>query len=71
MAVSTQEVIIVNPAATSVVTVSGTAVGPQGTPGATGSAGVIITTSAPINTSIIWADPNDTTYTTLVDGGSA
>jgi len=41
MAVSTQEVIVVNPAATSVVVVSGTAVGPQGTIGATGPQGTI------------------------------
>ena len=67
MAVSTQEVIVVNPAATSVVTVSGTAVGPQGP---VGPPGVVISTTAP-STSVVWADPNDTTYTTLVDGGSA
>jgi len=39
MAVSTQEVIVVNPAATSVVTVSGTAVGPQGATGLQGPKG--------------------------------
>lgn len=68
---STQEVIVVNPASTSVVVVSGTSVGPQGAPGATGATGVLISATAPTDTTRLWADPNDTTYTTLIDGGSA
>jgi len=68
MAVSTQEVIVVNPASTSVVTVTGTAVGPQGIPG---PSGIFLSATAPTDKTLVWADPNDVTYTTLVDGGSA
>jgi len=68
MATSTQEVIVVSPASTSVVTVPGTAIDPQGIPG---PSCIFLSATAPTNTTLVWADPNDTTYTTLVDGGSA
>ena len=32
---------------------------------------VKISTSAPIDTSQLWADPNDVSYTVAIDGGSA
>jgi len=32
---------------------------------------VKISTSAPTDTSQLWADPNDVTYTVAIDGGSA
>jgi hypothetical protein len=60
-------VVINSPGTPSNVIVSGTTTGPQGP---VGPPGVVISTTAP-STSVVWADPNDTTYTTLVDGGSA
>jgi hypothetical protein len=65
MAVSTQEVIVVNPAATSVVVVSGTAVGPQG------ATGVTFSDTPPGDHSILWADTSTTNAQVAVfDGGT-
>jgi len=65
MAVSTQEVIVVNPAATSVVVVSGTAVGPQGTIGPVGATGPTPVISATASTL-----PVGSTATATVSGSA-
>jgi len=71
MAVSTQEVIVVNPASTSVVVVSGTAVGPQGSTGAIGATGPAGATGpTPVISATAATLPVGSTATATVSGSA-